>query len=125
MFNLNDLIERKFALGLTNSVIAKKSGVSKTTVDRIMAGRHDRATFANIAQIAAALNMSIHFVPKESAEAVLERRAKLKAMQIVDSVQANSGLESQALGSRELQKMRKRTLHELMAGPKRRLWQDD
>lgn len=125
MFIANDLIERKFALGLTNAEISKISGVSKTTVDRVMAGRHDRATFANIARIAAALEMDVRFVPIESADAVLERRAKIKAKRIVDSVQASSGLEAQALGARELQQMTKRTVHELMAGPRRRLWQDD
>ncbi len=125
MFHINDLIERKSALGVTNAEISRISGVSKTTVDRVMAGRHDRASFANIARIAAALEMDVCFVPRESADAVLERRAKMKAKHIVNSVQASSGLEAQALGARELRQMTKRTVHELMAGPKSRLWKDD
>ncbi len=76
MIPLNDLIARKQTLGLSNSGIARLSGVSKPTVDRIMSGRHDRATLANVAKIAGTLGMEIRFAAREDAETGLERLRK-------------------------------------------------
>jgi hypothetical protein len=51
-----------------------------------------------------------------------ERQAEAKAKLIVRMVQGTSALESQAVDSDTFQQMVKQTVHELMAGPRRKLW---
>jgi hypothetical protein len=51
-----------------------------------------------------------------------ERQAEAKARVIVRMVQGTSALESQGADSDTYQQMVRQTVHELMAGPRRRLW---
>ena len=51
-----------------------------------------------------------------------ERQAEAKAKAIVRMVQGTSALESQAVDSDTYEQMVKQTMHELMAGSGRRLW---
>ena len=55
-------------------------------------------------------------------QAFAERQAETKAEVIVRMVQGTSALESQAVDSDTCRQMVSQTVHELMAGPRRRLW---
>src|SRR5437762_3222607 len=91
------LDDRRRELGMSYAALAKRSGVSMTTVVRILSGRHPQASFENVWAIAGALDVSVRFEPNASAEEVCERQARRKAKQLVGMVQGTSGLEGQAL----------------------------
>jgi hypothetical protein len=55
-------------------------------------------------------------------QAFAERQARTKAEAIVRMVQGTSALESQAVDSDTYRQMVSQTVHELMAGPRRKLW---
>ena len=52
---LIDLDKRRRALGLSHELLARKSGVSRPTVQRILTGRQPAASFENVAAIAEAV----------------------------------------------------------------------
>ena len=45
-----------------------------------------------------------------------------KARELVGMVQGTSGLESQAVGQNQIEKMISQLVHQLMAGSRRKLW---
>lgn len=53
------LVFAKQAKNLTNREIAEKTGVPESTVTRILAGQTENPSFSNIADIAAALGVSL------------------------------------------------------------------
>jgi hypothetical protein len=55
-------------------------------------------------------------------QAFAERQAEAKAEDIVRMVQGTSALESQAVDADVRRQLVKQTVHELMAGTRRRLW---
>jgi hypothetical protein len=61
-------------------------------------------------------------VDEEDARAVRLRQAELKADRLVTLVQGNSALEGQGLPRAAIEDLRERTIHELLAGPNRKLW---
>ncbi len=56
------------------------------------------------------------------AQEVLEQQARKKAERLVGMVQGTSALEAQAVSSRHIGQMIKKTIQELLAGSRRRLW---
>ncbi len=113
---------RRKRLGMSYAVLAKRSGVSMTTVVRILSGQNPQASFENVCAVAAALDLAVRVEPTASAEEVRERQARRKAEQLVGMVQGTSGLEGQALEEETLAQMTRQTAHELLAGSPRRLW---
>ena len=70
------------------------------------------------------LALTMNFGVQADAETLRRQRATEKARAIVDSVQASSGLEGQAVGEADLQRMTERTVNDLLSGPKTQLWRD-
>jgi len=118
------LDDRRRKLGMSYAALAKRSGVSMTTVVRILSGRHPQASFENVWAIAEVLDVAVLFQPNTSDEEVRERQARRKAQQLVGMVQGTSGLEGQALEEEVIGQMTRQTVHELLAGSPRRLWGD-
>lgn len=116
------LENRRRELGLSQSVLAERSGVSLPTIQRILSGHHPAASFENTLAIAQALGMQLEAVPVIPAEEVLEQQARKKAERLVRMVQGTSALEAQGVSARHVGQMVKKTVQELLAGSRRRLW---
>jgi transcriptional regulator with XRE-family HTH domain len=121
---LADLEARRKALGMPIESLVKRSGVSRATVRRILAGDQTRATFPNVLAVADALGIDVRFAAGAPAEEFREQQAVKKARRLVGLVQGTSGLEAQAVDPATVERMVRRTTHELLSGSKRRLWSD-
>ena len=113
---------RRKSLKMSRPVLARRSGVSLPTVNRILSGGDERATYASLRAIARALGMDFELKSIASEQDLAEQEAHAKAEEIVRMVQGTSALESQAVGRETYIQMIRQTVHELMAGPRRRLW---
>jgi len=127
MFNtmqpvLNRLNDRRRRLGMSQAILAERSGLSVPTVQRILAGNLESASFGNVAAIADALELSPALNAAKSEEEVREEQAEKKARRLVGMVQATCGLESQAVSDDEFEAMVRRTVHQLLANSNRKLW---
>lgn len=94
------------------------------TVVRILSGNQVQARFENVLAIAEALGMTLRIEATTSVEDLREAQAEAKAAQLIALVQGTSGLEGQGLDVVTLEQMKRRTVHELLAGSKRTLWSD-
>jgi transcriptional regulator with XRE-family HTH domain len=117
---LADLDARRRRLGMSAEILAQRSVLSRQTVHRVLAG--GSASFQNVIAIADVLGMSHSFSATKSAPDIREQQAEAKARALVGMVQATCGLESQAVDQEHLDEMVRQTVHELLAGPNRRLW---
>jgi transcriptional regulator with XRE-family HTH domain len=116
------LENRRRVLGLSQSALAERSGVSLPTVQRILSGHNPAASFENTLAIAQVLGMQLDVVPVIPAREVLEQQARKKAERLVRMVQGTSALEAQGVSARHIGQMIKKTVQELLAGSRRRLW---
>lgn len=112
---------QKTHLGLTEVQIARDTGISQPTVHRILSGRHHRAAWNDIAAIAHRLGVEL-IAESNNAYAMIMRRAEEVAQDIVDATQATSQLEGQGFSDQKQEEFIQQTKAELLAGPKRRLW---
>jgi transcriptional regulator with XRE-family HTH domain len=122
---LKDLDKRRRDLGLSYELLSKRCGVSRPTVQRILSGRHVAASFANIVAIAESLGLGLRFDTKVDARKLKREQAERKAKKLVALVQGTSGLEGQAVDEKAVESMVEQTMHELLAGSKRKLWSDE
>ena len=113
---------RRRELGLSQSALAERSGVSLPTVQRILSGHSPAASFDNTLAIAQAMGMQIDAIPMFDASEVLEQQARKKAERLVRMVQGTSALEGQGVSTRHIGQMIKKTVQELLTGSRRRLW---
>jgi transcriptional regulator with XRE-family HTH domain len=116
------LESRRRELGLSQSALAERSGVSLPTVHRILAGHSPAASFDNTLAIAQALGMQLDAVPLLKTQELLEQQARKKAEQLVRMVQGTSALEGQGVSGNQIAHMIRKTVRELLAGSRRRLW---
>jgi hypothetical protein len=77
----------------------------------------------NVMAVAEALGMKTHFSPEADECSYLEQQAEKKARSLVGMVQGTMGLEAQGLGSADVDKLVKQTMHKLLAGSRRKLWE--
>lgn len=109
------------ALGMSYAAVAARSGVSEPTVKRVLGGQLAQASFGNVAAIARALGASIELVETDPDELSREQ-AQRKAEEVARLVQGTSALEGQAVDAAAYKRLVEKSYHELMAGPRRRLW---
>ncbi len=112
---------RRRSLRMSRSVLAQRSGVSLPTVNRVLSG-DENATYATLQSIAQALGLNFELKPTASDQDYAEQQAREKAERIARMVQATSALECQAVDRETFDEMVRQTVHELMAGSRRRLW---
>ncbi|MBX9641246.1 MAG: helix-turn-helix domain-containing protein [Mycobacteriaceae bacterium] len=118
---INLLRRRRAALGMSLPALARRSGVSEPTVNRIFGGRLGAASFANVEAVARALGVSL--APDESNVAhACRTQARQKAEHIARLVQGTSALEGQAIDAATYNRLVEKSYRELLAGPRRRLW---
>ena len=113
---------RRRELGLSQAVLAGRSGVSLPTVHRILSGHGSAASVENILAMARVLGMNLEAVPTIASEEILTQQARSKAEKLVGMVQATSALEGQGVSNNQLRQMIKKTIQELLTGSRRRLW---
>ena len=107
---------------MSRTALARRSGVSLPSVNRMLNDGIDRTAVSNVRAVAAALGMEMTIVPTCSSLEWQEKEARAKAKKIVKLVQGTSALENQAVDEPTLHDMTKKTVFELMSGSKRRLW---
>lgn len=117
----HDLEKRRRELGMSCVTLARRSLVSLGTVNRILSGEHEGASFANVEALARALGMEISANPLDRSEKRRQQQADQKAKELVRLVQGTSALEGQGLDNQELDEMIDRTSRELLAS-NRKLW---
>ena len=120
--NIKGLNARRKRLGMTYQVLAARSGVSIATVQRILSCENDQANFSNVVAVANALGMITNFIESVSDNDFREQQAQKKSKGLISLLQGSSGLEGQAVDDQTLADMVQQTVHELLAGPKRKLW---
>jgi len=118
----NILDQRRRELGMTVPALAARSGVSESTLKRLLNGGINNVAFGRAVAVAQALGLEIQFEATADVVSFQEQEATLKAERILRMVQGSSGLEAQGVSPGIRKQMFRRTVHELMAGSKRRLW---
>lgn len=125
---LKSLESRRRALRISRAAIAKRTGLSLPTLNRILAGEGN-PTLETLAALASVLGVEFQItnhglVIKElcSAHEFRKLMAEQKALRLVRMVQGTAALEAQAVDKVQEQEMVERTIHELLVGPARRLW---
>ena len=118
----SELDLRRRELGMSIGDLASKTGISWPTAQRILSGQHNIATFTKVSALADALGMNIDLRSVVDPEDLRERQAQKKAQRLVKMVQGTSALEAQAVNKNNYEQMLRRTVHELLAGPPRKLW---
>ena len=119
---IHDLNKRRRRLGMSRADVARLSGVSVPTVQRILGKQDHDATLSNLLAIAEALGLGLDIRPDAKVAALREQQARRKAERLVGMVQGSSALEGQAVDQDTYERMVKQTVHELLAGPNRKLW---
>lgn len=118
---LATLRSRKQELGMTFETLADRSGVSVSTLKRMLAPAAADASMGDTLAVAQALGVTLS-ARMPSAEEFREEQAHAKARKLVRMVQGTSALESQAVGDDHIRRMIERTVRDLLNGPRRKLW---
>ncbi len=120
----SELEKKRQSLGLSILQLAKRSGVSKPTVQRTLTGERANPTFAHVSAIASALGLSVSLETEHRSFEMRKKQAEAKAKKLVALVQGSSGLEGQAVDSDTIREMIEETTMEFMSGSNRKLWSD-
>ena len=113
---------RRKGLGISRPLLARRSGVSLPTVNRILGGGGEHAAYSSLKAVALALGMEFELRNLTDEQEFSEQQAQSKAEVIARMVQGTSALESQAVDLDTYKQIVRQTAHELMAGSRRRLW---
>jgi len=120
----NQLELRRHRLGMSKAAVAKRSGIPRATVDRILSGREKGPRISSLTAIAQALGVELELKETMSAQEFRRAQAVAKAKRVARLVQGTMGLESQGVDQDALNEIVDQTASELLAGSPRRLWDD-
>lgn len=109
---------------MSMSALAKRSGVSLPTVQRVLSDGHSTASFKSVIAISNALGIDIEAKETKGAHEFVRDGAMRKARRLVGMVQGTLGLEGQAVAADKINELTDNALHTLMSGPRRKLWMD-
>ena len=112
--------KRKRELDISVSDLARRSGVSRATVIRILGGEDHEFSFANLQAILLALGISLD-LKEIPADQFKDQIATAKANRLVALAQGNAALESQAV-SRALAQAHVDEAKARIASSSRKLW---
>lgn len=122
------LESRRRTLRISRAALAARTGLSVPTLNRILAGEGN-PTLETLTALSSALgvefritNQIVELTELCSANEFRKLMAEQKALRLVRMVQGTAALEAQAVGQAQEKEMVERTVHELLAGPARRLW---
>jgi len=120
---LVDLDRRRRELRMPLRVLAKRSGVSLSTAQRVLEGSTN-ARLGTILALAETLGAEPlrGFKFSKSAEAMQREEARAKADRLAGLAQGTAALEGQAVPPGVRLRVRRRIAYKLLAGPPVRLW---
>jgi transcriptional regulator with XRE-family HTH domain len=118
------LESRRERLGMSCSVVAKRSGVSLRSVQRVLSQTDTNPDYDTVAAIAEALGAKLHvdLVTGRPPEYLRRRQARSKARKLVAITQGTAALEAQGVPATVLGKLQQQTARELLRGSNHRLW---
>ncbi|MAO24137.1 MAG: hypothetical protein CMJ35_11600 [Phycisphaerae bacterium] len=118
---LATLRTRKRELGMTFETLSDRSGVSVSTLKRMLSPTATDASMSDTLAVAQSLGVTLS--PRmTSTEEFREEQAYAKARKLVRMVQGTSALEGQGVDEQHLKRMIERTVRDLLNGPNRTLW---
>jgi len=118
---LRRLGRRRRDLGIPYKELARRCGVSVSTLKRVLGGEAT-TSFSTVLEIAKGLGVHLQLGDAEDIASMRERQARAKARMLVAIVQGTSALEGQAVDPTDVELMERRTAAELLSGSGRRLW---
>jgi hypothetical protein len=120
----NILNPRRKKLGITIGALSRLSGVPVATVNRILA---DPSTvrFEHVDAVGRVLGVNFKAARRVKVEQVLQDRAYEKARYVAKVVQGTQGLEAAGVDSQGFERLVKVAAETLLAGKKRKLWDED
>ena len=119
--NPHEFENRRKLLGMSQSALAQRSGVSISTVKRILTDGPLIATFENVSRVAHALGLSLSLTEDLPPDEYRKQHALIKARGLVRQLQATSSLEEQGLEPEVLESLIEETVQDLLRS-RRRLW---
>lgn len=127
--NLRKLDERRARLGMSKADVAKRSGVSLPTVNRILAGKEHEPSIVKVHAIAMALGVEVRLGSKgeiqidepQTPEQFQYEQARAKAGKMIRMVQGTMALEAQAVDDESYRRLVDRATYRLLES-KRKLW---
>jgi transcriptional regulator with XRE-family HTH domain len=119
--SLSTLLQNRInELEISISDLARRSGVSRATVIRILGGKDEHYSVSNLQAILKALGMSMDLLATP-AEQFKEAIAAQKAQRLIALTQGNVALESQAVSAASAQEHLEATKTRI-ASSSRKLW---
>lgn len=115
------------ALGMTATHLAKKLGVSTSTVTRLETSEaDDTVSLGTLRRAAEALDCELHYalVPKKSLADTLEARATALARRQMAAVSHSMALEAQATSPETVEAQTRALAESLLKGSRRTLWRE-
>jgi transcriptional regulator with XRE-family HTH domain len=116
------LNERRQDLGMSCAALAKATGLSLRTVQRVLSGEEKDPGFRTVSALAEALGASLRLQAEADLNTLRRDQAERKAERIVALVKGTSALEGQAVDGETEKALRERTVRDLLAGSNRKLW---
>ena len=116
------LERRRRSLGMSQAELARRSGLSVQTIGRILSQGIESVAEGKVRAVADVLGLQLHYQAVIGVRQMQEQEARKKARVIVRMLQGTSALESQAFDEETYNDMLEQTVHEIMAGPRRKLW---
>ncbi len=113
---------RRAKIGISCSVLARRTGISLRSVQRILSGDEVNPGFATLSALARELGIGVRFDDQLPIASIRRRQAERKADRVLAIVQGSSALEGQAVSRQTMKKLREKTINELLAGSPRKLW---
>ena len=118
----NKLNDRRRALDMPLNELGRRAHVSSGTVRRVLAGEPG-ARFEAVTAIGDAMGVrGLDFALARKEDKMRYLQAALKARKLVGMVQGTSALEAQAVSESHKKLMVQKTIHELLCGPRSKLW---
>ena len=128
-FDLRRLNDRRKELGMSFAALARRSGVSLPTIQKMLYGNERRPDFYKVVAISGALGVTLTTTPTSvimttiPAHEFRRQQADRKARQLVSITQATSALEAQAVPEIAAD-LTARTASDLLAGSRLELWKE-
>lgn len=118
---LRNLNERRKALQMSEEALARRSGLSRVTVSRLLSGKHPKVSFLHVAALAEALGVHVEFQPVEP-DRFVQDQARHQARRLVGMMQGTMGLEAQAVSPEFVARLEEDATQRLLNGPRKKLW---
>lgn len=119
---LTELDDRRRELGMSCGVLAKRSGLTRWTVQRVLSGKATDIRLGSLLALADALGVDLGIARRRSIRALRRQQARAKARRLAGVAQGSAALEGMGVPDKELRAIARGIEDKLVAGPSIRLW---